>query len=227
MGKYGSTFFCNLQEDLLVRSGIRSGQKYLRKLLGGRYVEHFHPYNIFLLILINFIFGSIVVKTHTKPTRMIRWLIKHRIAKATYTYRDVRDVILSALDEGARNRRPAASSTRFIDLFSVEDALSFGLDSVNEMQDWVDFWDVHFIRYEDLINDRLKEIKKFLDFLSWQIPENALQDLIQEHDNKKFQTHNFNKGTTKRYQSEMSDSDQRLCKEVFQDFLVKYNYETQ
>lgn len=227
MGKSGSTFFCNLQEDLLALSDIRSGQKYLRKIFRGRYIEHFHPHQVLLLLLVNFFFGSIVVKTHTKPTLMIRWMIKHHVARATYTYRDVRDVILSALDEGARNRRPGATSSRFANLFSVDDALCFGQDSVEEMQEWMDFGDVHFVRYEDLINDRLNVLNHFLGFLSWQIPETTLHDLIDEHEKKKFQTHNFNKGSTQRYKSEMTASDQHLCAKAFHDYMVRYNNESQ
>ena len=226
MGKSGSTFFCNLQEDILALSGIRSGQKYLRKILGGRYVEKFHAHIVLILLLVNFFFGSIVVKTHTPPTWIIKWLIKHRIARATYTYRDVRDVILSALDNGARNRESGNNSGRFANYYTVEDALIVGLDSVYEMQKWVDFGNVLFIRYEDLIEDRLNVLEKFVDFLSWDIPQNTLQELIQKHEDNKIRTHNFNKGTTQRYINEMTPSEQRMCKEAFQDFLIRFNYET-
>jgi len=185
MGKSGSTFFCNLQEDMLELSGVRSGQKYLRKTLGGRYVEHFHADIVLILLLANFFFVSIVVKTHTPPTRIIKWLIRHRIARATYTYRDVRDVILSALDTGARNRESGNTSGRFANYYTVEDAIVVGVNFVEETQKWEGFGDVHFVRYEDLIEDRLNTLEDFVNFMDWQIPPITLQDLIQEHENKK------------------------------------------
>jgi len=225
MGKSGSTFFCNLQEDMLALSGVRSGQSQLRKFLGGRFVEHFHAHTVINLLFINQFFGSIIVKTHTPPTRFIKWLIKHQIAKATYNYRDVRDVILSALDQGARNRKNGKTSGLFANLFTVEDALNVGVDSVKEMQKWVDFGDVQFIRYENLINNRLNELKMFADLMSWQIPENTLQELIQKHENKKTLTHNFNKGTTQRYIIEMTRMEQQVCKDTFHDYLVNLDYE--
>ena len=225
MGKSGSTFICNLQEDMLALSGVRSGQAQLRKIFGGRFVERFHAHTVFILLFVNYFFGSIVVKTHTPPSRLIRWLIRNQIAIATYSYRDIRDVILSALDHGARNRKSGNISGLFANLFTVEDALIVGLDSIKEMQKWLDFGVVHFIQYENLMNDRLNELNRFADFMGWQIPENSLKAVIQNHEDTKTLSHNFNKGTTQRYIKEMTIMEQQLCKVNFHDYLIDFGYE--
>lgn len=127
MGKSGSTLLCNLPEDMLAVSGVRSGQQKLRALFKGRFIKVFSFQTVMKLIFINFRYGTIAIKTHTPPTRYVRWLIKLGFARATFSFHDVRDVVLSVLDHGARNRREGKTNGIYADLFPVEDALHVGL----------------------------------------------------------------------------------------------------
>jgi len=225
MGKSGSTFLCNLQEDMLALSGVRSGQAKLRENFEGRWVKNFPLNTIIKLLWINFRNGSIVIKTHTPPTRYVRWLIQLRIAKATYSYRDVRDVILSALDHGARNRKQGKTTEIYADLFTVEEAMYVGTNSIKAMQRWQQFGLVHFVRYEFLMNDRLNELIKMKNFFDWDIGNKEIDKLIEDHEKTKRASLNFNKGITKRYKTEMTTEEKLFCNEKLKDYLVGLGYD--
>lgn len=225
MGKSGSTLLCNLQEQMLMASGIRSGQQALRKTFNGRFIHSFPAKTIIQLLYINSIFGSVVIKTHSPPTRYIKLLINLGIAKATYSYRDVRDVILSALDHGTRNRKDGDLSGVYADLYTVDQALKIGVDSIHEMQRWQSFRKVLFVRYEGLMENTLHEIRLVSDYLAWCFTDSDLKRIVEEQEKGKFQSHNYNKGTTYRYKTEMTAEQKEKCSALFGEFLTKIGYE--
>ena len=226
MGKSGSTFLCNLQEDMLRCACIRSGQSILRQTFSGRFIKTFSLGTIQKLLFINARYGNVVIKTHSPPTNYLRLLINLNFARTTYSYRDVRDVILSALDHGERNRQAGNTSGVYADIHRIEDAIDkVGMGSIREMYKWKTFGKVHFVRYENLMHSRLVELEKINDFLGWNIPRKKLMSIIEKHEKIKTQSLNFNKGTTERYKTEMTESEKLMCNHYFHNFLVEMNYE--
>lgn len=226
MGKSGSTLLCSLQEDMLALSGVRSGQSYLYDAFGGRFIQSFSLLTIVRLLYINARFGSVVVKTHAPPTPYLRLLINLGIARATCSYRDVRDVILSALDHGERNRKAGDITGVYANMYSVADAIDeVGAGSIYQIHRWKTFGKVHFVRYEDLMGKRLVELKKIDEFLGWNISEADLMAIIEKRDKGRAQSHNFNKGTTSRYKTEMTEAEISICNQRFHDFIAEMGYE--
>ena len=94
--KSGSTLVYKYQQDLLAlanQNNIVAQEKFnkysIRGFLRGIYFQDF-----FTIIFIKIQYGNIVVKTHSKPAFFIKLLITLGLAKATFSYRDPRDIIL-------------------------------------------------------------------------------------------------------------------------------------
>src|SRR5215471_8147671 len=102
--KSGSTLVANLQEDLLAMCEPENGQGAFREAFGGRFVEEITPWVAAKLMAIHEKWGSMVVKTHCRVTWSVRALVVSGVARATYCFRDPRDVILSAMDHCRRDK---------------------------------------------------------------------------------------------------------------------------
>jgi hypothetical protein len=59
------------------------------------------------------------------------------------------------------------------------------------------------------------------------VPAETLVEIYQRHEQKKATAHNFNKGTTECWRSEMSPEDQQLCREAFGPDLSEMGYPVQ
>ena len=117
--KSASTIFATYIEDLVSASHIRGGQDRMKTVLGGRYFDRVHPCLAVRLVYLNTMHGSVVVKSHCSPHRLVRWLTRTRQLKAVYIFRDPRDVVLSAMDH--RKTRGGAAFSDFTDLPSGAD----------------------------------------------------------------------------------------------------------
>jgi hypothetical protein len=225
--KSGSTLIANYQEDLLQTVEPRNGQQQLRAAFGGRFIGSLSAPTIARLLFIHARYGSVVVKTHSSVNPLIAALIRSGVARATYCYRDPRDVILSAIDHGARSRRGDDPSGAFREFETIGNSIPQVQGLVSRWQSWHRFGRVHFIRYETLMDDKLGHLQALSDYLNWRLPDEQLAAIVDRHDPKKKRggSHNFNKGTTFRYKTEMSAEDIARCSTAFHDILASYNYE--
>ena len=106
MIKAGSAWYFNLANDLLVAAGhqdareirqrfhLHSALKHQDCLLAG------HPASKLLLLIPHFLGHTFAVKAHGAASIGRRLLVNSGIAKATYIYRDPRDVVVSAFERG-------------------------------------------------------------------------------------------------------------------------------
>ena len=102
--KSASTLICNYQRDLLLAGKKGSAQSEFQRANGGRFIEKVGFRKMLRLVFWNFRLGSFVFKTHCAADITLRVLIHLGLAKATYCFRDPRDVVLSALDHADRSR---------------------------------------------------------------------------------------------------------------------------
>ena len=95
--------------------------------------------------------GSFVVKIHSTPNKWILKLLEEQIAKLTCSFRDPRDVILSAIDHGERTRRGEDSSGAFKGICTLEDGVRSFKNWVGIFDQWNEIEGVMMIGYEYLI----------------------------------------------------------------------------
>lgn len=224
--KSASTLIADYQEVLLDLSHERSGQSILRERFGGRYIHRLSPRNLLRLMIIHARHGSVVVKTHAAPNLLVRLLIRTGLARATVCYRDPRDVLLSAIDHGERSRQ-AGSSGSFVDLEDVAGSIARVREWLRLVDRWERFGRAHFIRYEDLVEDHRRELRRMVEYLGWKISDRDLERVVRQKETVKGASPNFNTGRSQRYRVEMSPEDNRLCVAAFGPFLDRHGYESE
>jgi hypothetical protein len=169
-------------------------------------------------------FGPFVVKTHCGPTPTIKKLISSGLARASFCFRDPRDVALSVLDHADRTRRGLDASGAFANVHTLSDAIEFSSAYIDNYFAWREFGKALFIKYEDLMADKPGYLDRIANYFGFPVTDDALVDIFEKHERLKKQAWNFNKGLTERWRSEMTTADLALCKEVFGDRLTKMGY---
>jgi hypothetical protein len=234
MEKSGSALFYNIINDLLVASGFHDARM-IKKKYRIEDLMQWHNNNIgkptgpILLRLwtLSLISGKFAVKTHFPPGFTSRLMSRCGGIKIIYSYRDPRDVVLSALDHGAKIRAKGETHT-FASMHDVETA-------ANAVKNWCSIWSIYSdmpkaltFKYEDLLEDPLQTVNEIADFLKLDVSKNTQRKIYWKYskDNPaadKTGLH-FNKAKVFRYKSEMGEREQSLCKETFGHFLDDMGY---
>ncbi len=222
--KTGSTLLASYQEDILQAANVKSGQDVLHARHGGRFIRR--PTNEALLDLykIDSQSGSVVVKCHWAPHLKLKLYCRLPNVRMTMAYRDPRDMILSMIDHGKRTREGLDPSGAFADCSNVIDLVSYVSKFLNQLDFWMKKNYVHSVRYEDLMADPFRVLKDMNAFLGWEVSDACLRNIIEKREGSKATSHNFNKGTTERWRTEMNQAEKDACLEGFRPHLSKLNY---
>jgi Sulfotransferase domain len=223
--KSGSTLVYNYQQDMVKLANRKSGQLQLQNYSFHGFIGVFNIKIIATLLYLNFRFGDLVVKTHSQPTFLLKFLIFWGLAKATFCYRDPRDIILSAIDHGDRTRKGLDSTGAYQEFYNVKDSIPVVKSWIKIWYGWLQVKKVFFIQYERLIEDRLTQLIELTAYLDFEIDKETLNLLYEKHEKLKNQAWNFNKGTIQRYKTEMSVEEVELCHETLHKELLDLNYE--
>lgn len=232
--KSGSGWYFNLTNDLLVAAGhddVRALRD--RYGLGGVLLEdncRINPNALNLArVFVPHLRGhTFVVKTHAGPTPSLRLLLAAGAARATYIYRDPRDVVLSALDHGARVRKEGRANV-LAALHTVEEAVPYVHTLLRDWEAWAGSPGTLLVRYEDLKADPLAELRRLADFLKLDVAEAVLADVAApyqqpaEDATTKDRLH-FNKGVAGRFREAMSADELALCRRHFGPYLEQMGY---
>ena len=218
--KSGSTLICNCQESM-IRKTLRCGQEKLYEKFNGRFIGYVNWIITIKLIYISLRYGNIVIKTHSAPTLPIRLLISIGLAKATFTVRDPRDIVLSAVDHSKREYE----NNPFQGYKEFENALIHVRNLHQLFLEWQHFSKVYMMKYEDFMQDLHHELSLMNNYLDLPIPSEEIQLITKEVNQKKQNSWNFNKGTTNRYQIEMADEELRRSNEILKEFIDDLSYQ--
>lgn len=240
MQKAGSGWYFNMINDLLVAAGYQD-----IRALRDRY--RLHPilkyYNcnvgrpilpkLALLLVPHLMGNTFVVKTHSGPTRSLRYLMSWNQARATYIYRDPRDAAISAYDHGQKLRQQGETHS-FARLESGEDLLQ-------AVEEWLAIWDewmrcegVLTTRYENLLAEPLNEMQRLADFLSIEVPGQELSRIVETYQAKRASrekdTHlglavHFHKGVAGRFREVLSEQELARYNERFAGHLSRMGYQ--
>jgi hypothetical protein len=146
------------------------------------------------------------------------------LSKAVFSYRDPRDVVLSAIDHGNRTRSNQEKASGFKNITDMESAVKYVIKALKKHDAWKDFNRALFIRYEDFMIDNGKVLSDLNQYLGLGVNEEKMDEILEKYDSEKTTYHNYNKGTVNRYLNEMSEKDLKRCNEAFRDYLTENNY---
>lgn len=234
MPRAGSGWYYNLMHDLVVASGGQNARQ-IRSQYRLHSILTEVNCNIGALtirrlgaVLIPSTLGNtFVIKAHAGPTPFARQLVDHRRMKAAYIYRDPRDALLSAYDNGQRaiqKGRPNA----FSHLVDFDTALDFMRQYVEISKAWLDIPGVLHTSYEDLVEDYDAEATRLANFLDCSLESPGTQAVIEQYRPERGRQDqkglHFNKGVRGRFREKLTPEQQARLSEVFGCYLHRLNY---
>ncbi len=234
--KSGATWMYNMANAALVAAG-HDDMYQLRKRFGlsrivsERAGEISYPGpSVMAKLLVPHTLGHTVwVRTHLPPSRTMRTLLRAGIVKASYLYRDPRDVALSAFDHGQRSR--SRGTTHHLgQLLTIEDAIRYTQDELlPQWEQWTSCPNVVHLRYEQLIADPAQTLADLFEGFNLSVPGDVIEQTVKQFDKSSLdfkQRDNLliNKACAGRFNEEMNASQLGLARDCFGPYLQRMGY---
>ena len=237
MKKAGSGWYFNLTNDLLVAAGNTDVRELRERygldglLKGGNcQVDMTHAARIPRLLRPLLRGQTFAVKTHGRPRFPLQPLVRLGLAKATYIYRDPRDVALSMIDHGRELREDGNHANVLASIETLDDALThIRADAIKIWSQWQDMGGVLMVRYEDLLTDTAGELRRLAGYLGLDVSDAILQAVIDKYDRSSKddvvdENLHFNAGIAARYRHALGPDDRALCRRRLDPELSRMGY---
>jgi hypothetical protein len=235
MPRAGSGWYYNLTHDLITASGGQNARQvrkryHLQKILtevncniGALTVRRLSA------VLIPSLLGNtFVIKAHAGPTPFAMSLIRAGWLRSAYIYRDPRDAMLSAFDNGQKALQKGRPNA-FSHLVNFETSVTFMQDYVSISEAWLSCNQALHTRYESLVGDYDREADRLVNFLGLNRQSSAIQAVIDRYRPEQARPDqkglHFNKGIAGRFRKKMSLEQQQVLMETFGDYLQRLGYE--
>jgi hypothetical protein len=235
MPRAGSGWYYNLTHDLVTAGGGQDARRirqryHLQKILtevncniGALTVRR-----LTAVLIPSLLGNTFVIKAHAGPTPYALRLIRSGWLRPAYIFRDPRDAMLSAFDNGQRaleKGRPNA----FSHLIDFESSVAFMQDYVRISEAWLDCARALHTRYESLVGEYDAEADRLVNFLNLDRQSEAIQAVIDRYRPEQARADqkglHFNKGISGRFRKKMSPEQQQILLERFGSYLQRLNYE--
>jgi hypothetical protein len=234
MPRAGSGWYYNLTHELALAAGFQDARQIRRRYhLQGILTEvncnigALTPRRLLAVLVPSLLGNTFVVKAHAGPTPFAIRLIQRGLVLPTYIYRDPRDAMLSAFDNGQRALQKGRPNA-FSHLKDFEASVAFMLDYLRIWEAWMGCPEALHVRYEDLLVGYDAEAGRLVNFLKIERGNPAVQSVIDKFrpgearpDQKGI---HFNKGRTGRFRQKMTTEEQAVLSERFGPYLERMGY---
>jgi hypothetical protein len=234
MPRAGSGWYYNLMHDLVVASGGVDARQVRSKYHLGRVLTEvncnigaFTPWRLIPVCIPALLGNSYVIKAHAAPSPLAKYFIRRNWLKATYIYRDPRDAMLSAYENG-QNAIKNGRRNAFSHLGDFPATLRFMKDYVAIAEAWMACPQVLHTRYEDLLADFDREADRLVDFLGI-VKSNDVQAILDHYRPAQAraadqQGLHFRKGKIGRFEQAYSADEKQACLDAFGAYLERMGY---
>ncbi len=234
MPRAGSGWYYNLMHDLILAAGGKDSrqirkQYHLESILTevNCNIGALTPRRLLLALLPSLFRNTYVFKAHAAPTPAARWLLQRGWMKAAYIYRDPRDALLSAYENGMRARQKG-NRNAFADLVDFDRALEFMRQYVAISEQWLQIPCVLSTRYEDLLSDYFSEAQRLAKFLGVEGGSAEVQAVIDryqpQHSRQDQRGLHFRQGKVGRHRQVFSEEEVQILDRTFQPYLLAHGY---
>ena len=173
---------------------------------------------------------TFAIKTHFPPDNAWQEALKRGLVKATLVYRDPRDIAVSGYEAGKAMRRRGKTGT-FANINTLEEAILWTEKWL--LDTWVPCRDIEGIlkvKYEDLLLKPLEELARLRQFLGFDVPDEALQDIVAHWDKhsqskQKAPKGHLNKGVHGRHRKVMGTTELELCSRRLGAYIEEMGYD--
>ncbi len=204
--------------ELLVKKGVINGVGHYASLKSNQTIDS--------LISISKKLGSFVVKTHAGLTEKIAHEIKAGNIFATIIHRDPRDVILSAIDHGERQRKANEHYRLFAKYVTVENAIPLVKQRCAVTLHWMSSGYVETFNYYNLLTKPETELVRFCQAVGIEPDKQFITNIIEKYSNNLVKgKHQYNTGKLLRYKDEMTLEEIELCSKELGDEIIKMGYD--
>lgn len=234
MPRAGSGWHYNLLHDLVVAAGGKDAhlirrQYHLESILTevNCNIGALTPRRLLLSLLPSLFGNTYVFKAHAAPTPLAKWLLGKGWMKAAYIYRDPRDALLSAYENGKRARQKG-NRNAFAELVDFEHALTFMRQYVTIAEQWLAIPAVFSTRYEDLLNNYEREAHRLARFLGFDPSAAQFQSVIARYQPQSAQEEqkglHFRQGKIGRHRQAFSEQEVAILNQTFAPYLLAHGY---
>ncbi len=234
MPRAGSGWYYNLTHDLALAAGYQDArsirQRYhLQSILtevncniGALTVRRLSA------VMIPALLGNrFVIKAHAGPTPLARALIRLGLIRPTYIYRDPRDAMVSAIENG-RRALESGRLNAFSPLVDFDEAVRFMQEYIRISEAWLACEQALHTRYEDMLTDYDREAGRLARYLGMEPQTPQIQAVIEKYrpDSapREQKGLHFNKGRTGRFREKMTLGQQAVLAEQFGPYLRRMGY---
>lgn len=234
MPRAGSGWYYNLTNDLMLASGAQDARQVRQRYRLQNVLTEVNC-NIgalttrrLLAVLLPALLGNtFVVKAHAGPTPLALALIRRGWIRAAYIYRDPRDALLSAMENGRRATANGRSNA-FSALVDFDAAVQFMQTYVAISRAWLACPQALHARYEDLLIDYDPEAGRLVHFLGLDSERPAIQAVLARYRPEKAQPDqkglHFSQGKIGRFRQKMTPEQQTVLAQSFGPYLEGLGY---
>lgn len=234
MPRAGSGWYYNLTNELMLCNGAQDARDIRRKYhLQGILTEincnigTLSARRLLAVLVPSFLGNTFVIKAHAGPTQMAKLLIQVKLMRVAYIYRDPRDAMLSAIENGERASKRGQSNA-FSELLDFDKALQFMQDYVRISEAWLNHPHVLHTRYENLVKDYDEETGSMLRFLPVDRENPTARQVIEKYRPQQQPAAqkglHFSTGKIGRYRLKFDLEQQERMALIFGDYLKRMNY---
>jgi len=234
MQKSGSAYFYNIINELLIKAGSKDARK-IKEERGLDDLMKDHNNNIGELSLTKFKMlyqisieeGTFAVKTHRGPNQFIRDLSEQGMIKIIYSYRDPRDVLISAIDHGKKILAEGDDHT-FAKIVRFDKACHSVINWLGIWEKYADMSGIMMIKYEEMMKNPAANITLIEDFIDISLNTEQREEIVwnfsKDNPDGDRRGMHFNKAKIYRYKTEMSREQKKKCEIEFGNYLEAMGY---
>jgi hypothetical protein len=234
MPRAGSGWYYNLTNDLMLASGARDARQIRQQYHLQRFLTEvncnigaFTTRRLLAVMVPSLLGNTFVIKAHAGPTPLALRLISWGVLRPTYIYRDPRDAMLSAMENGRRAVENGRSNA-FSPLADFDTAVKFMQEYIAISQAWLACEQVLHARYEDLLVDYDAEANRLVRFLGLDPARPEIQAVIDRYRPEKAQPDqkglHFSQGKIGRFRKKMPPEQQTILAQSFGPYLTQMGY---
>ncbi len=239
MPRAGSGWYYNLTHDLMVAGGGQDARQVRKRYGLGRVLTEVNcnigaltPRRLLAVLVPSLLGNTFAIKAHAAPTPFALRLMRGDLLRTAYIYRDPRDAMLSAYDNGQRALQKGRPNA-FSHLTDFDKAVEFMLEYLRIWQAWDSCSQALHARYEELLTDYESEAARLVAFLNLDSDDPAVQAALEKYRPERARGAqaqsgqkgiHFNRGVIGRFRQRTTPAQQEMMAEKFGPYLERMGY---